>query len=53
VESNGTDTALDFTKNGGFITSEDHLRLVRVCPEIRRIPGAMLANPAPFLLKQT
>ena len=53
AESNETDTALDFAKDCGFITSEDHLRLVGICSEVRRILGAMLANPAPFLLKQT
>jgi four helix bundle protein len=52
-ESNETDTALDFAKDCGFITAEDHARLVAACSEVRRILGAMLTNPAPFLLKQT
>jgi four helix bundle protein len=51
-ESNETDTALDFAKDCGFITSDDHARLVAACCEVRRILGAMLNNPAPFLLKQ-
>jgi four helix bundle protein len=53
AESNETDTALDFAKDCGFITSEDHMRLIGICTEVRWIVGAMLANPAPFLLKQT
>ncbi len=52
-ESNETDTALDFAKDCGLITPEDHARLVGVCSEVRRILGAMLTNPAPFLLKET
>jgi four helix bundle protein len=53
AESNETDTALDFAKDCGFITSEDHVRLVGICSEVRRILGAMLTNPAPFLFKET
>src|SRR6516165_8908075 len=41
AESNETDTALDFAKGCGFITSEDHVRLVDICSEVRRILGAM------------
>src|SRR5713101_3862326 len=43
-ESNETDTALDFAKDCGFITAEDHQRLVAICDEVRRILGAMLNN---------
>jgi four helix bundle protein len=52
-ESNETDTALDFAKDCGFITSEEHVELVAICCEVRRILGTMLTNPAPFLLKET
>ncbi len=52
-ESNETDTALDFAKDCGFITPEDHDRLVALCDEVRRMLGAMLNNPCPFLLKKT
>jgi four helix bundle protein len=52
-ESNETDTALDFAKDCGFITPEDHQRLVAICDEIRCMLGAMLNNPLPFLLKKT
>ncbi len=52
-ESNETDTALDFAKDCGFISPEEHMRLVGICSEVRRILGAMLANPAPFLFKQS
>jgi four helix bundle protein len=52
-ESNETDTAFDFAKDCGFITTEDHARLVAACSEVRRLLGAMLNNPGPFLLKET
>jgi four helix bundle protein len=50
-ESNETDTSLDFAKDSGFITPEDHARLVAINSEVRRILGAMLSNPVPFLIK--
>ncbi len=53
AEINETDTALDFAKACHFITPEEHSHLVALCSEVRRILGAMLTNPAPFLLKET
>jgi four helix bundle protein len=50
-EINETDTSLDFARDCGFITSEEHARLVTLCSEVRRILGSMLTNPTPFLLK--
>ena len=52
-ESNETDSSLDFAKDCGFISLEEHTQLVALCSEVRRILGAMLANPAPFLIKNT
>ena len=50
-EINETDSSLDFAKDCGFITTDQHTRLVTLCSEVRRILGAMLTNPSPFLLK--
>ena len=50
-ESNETDSSLDFAKDCGFISAEDHTHLVAVNSEVRRMLGAMLSNPAPFLPK--
>src|SRR5688572_12656082 len=50
-EANETDTALDFARDSGFITAEEHRDLVAKNDEVRRILGAMLNNPTPFLLK--
>jgi four helix bundle protein len=50
-EVNETDTSLDFATDCGFITAGDHARLVAAACQVRRILGAMLSNPSPFLLK--
>ena len=50
-EANETDTALDYARDCGFISSEEHKALVELNDEVRRIMGAMLINPTPFLLK--
>ena len=52
-EASETDSSLDFARDCGFLTTEEHARLVALCCEVRRILGAMLTNPAPFFLKQT
>src|SRR5437773_4670261 len=49
-EINETDTALDFVHDCGFLGTEEYARLVAVCTEVRRMLGAMLTNPAPFLI---
>jgi four helix bundle protein len=50
-ESNETDTSLDFAKDCGFISPEEHGRLVALNAEVRRMLGSMLQNPFPFLLR--
>ena len=50
-EANETDTSLDFAKDCNFITVECHAHLTALCCEVRRILGAMLLDPKPFLLK--
>jgi four helix bundle protein len=52
-EINETDTSLDFAKDCGFITPEEHVRPVALCSEVRRLLGSMLTNPTPFLLRGT
>ena len=49
-EINETDTSLDFAHDCGFIPTQEHARLVAVCTEVRRMLGAMLNDPTPFLL---
>jgi four helix bundle protein len=50
-EINETDTSLDFARDCGFISPQDHLRLTTACTEVRRMLGAMLNDPAPFLIR--
>jgi four helix bundle protein len=50
-EANETDTGLDYALDCGFITDDEHRQLVELNHEVRRILGAMLNNPTPFLLK--
>ncbi len=49
-EINETDTALDFARDCGYIRVELHTELASKCAEVRKMLGAMLLNPAPFLL---
>ena len=50
-ESNETDTSLDFAKDCGYITSEQHGFLTELNREVGRMLGSMTSNPEPFLLK--
>jgi len=48
-ENSETDTSLDFAKDCGYISADEHLKLVSCCAEIGRILGSMIQNPTPFL----
>jgi four helix bundle protein len=50
-ENSETDTWLDFAKDCGYISNEDHVRLSSKCKEVGAMLGNMLKNPAPFLIK--
>jgi four helix bundle protein len=50
-EANETDSALDFARDCGYISFDVHKEMVELNDEVRRILGAILNNPAPFLLK--
>jgi four helix bundle protein len=49
-EANETDTSLDFAKDCGYITQSQHVDLVGQFDSVRRMLGAMLKNPKPFLI---
>jgi four helix bundle protein len=51
-EANETDTSLDFAKDCGYISEEQHRVLVGKYVEVRRMLGAMINRPEPFLLKK-
>jgi four helix bundle protein len=49
-ENSETDTSLDFAKDCGYITSEQHAQMTSLCQEIGKMLGSMINNPAPFLI---
>jgi len=51
-EINETDTSLDFAKDCGLLTQDEHARLTAVCSEIRRMLGSMLSAPGSFLIAE-
>jgi four helix bundle protein len=48
-ENSETDSSLDFAKDCGYITVEQHRELTSLCQEIGRMLGSMIHNPGPFL----
>jgi four helix bundle protein len=48
-ENSETDTSLDFAKDCGYISPEEHTALVAQCQEVGRMLGSMIQNPDPFL----
>ena len=50
-ENSETDSAVDFARDCGYITKENHEELTSLSREIGRMLGSMINNPAPFLLK--
>jgi len=50
-ENSETDTWLDFAKDCGYLSPEEHKRLAADCRELGAMLGSMLNNPAPFLIK--
>jgi len=49
-ENGETDTSLDFAKDCGYISPEEHKDLATRCAEVGRMLGSMIQNPTPFLV---
>ncbi len=49
-ENNETDTSLDFAKDCGYISAQEHAELTSACAEVGRMLGSMIQNPSPFIL---
>ena len=49
-ENAETDTCWDFARDCGYITSEEHGRMVALNREIGRMLGSMIKDPGKFLL---
>ena len=50
AENSETDTWLDFARDCGYISEEEHRRLTGECRRIGSMLGKMMTNPAPFLI---
>lgn len=50
-ENSETDTWLDFAKDCGYLSEEEHQKLTTECREVGAMLGSMLNNPASFLIK--
>jgi four helix bundle protein len=49
-ENGETDSSLEFARDCGYISEEEHGELTRECAEIGKMLGAMMRNPKPFLI---
>lgn len=49
-ENSETDSSLDFARDCGFITVEQHRELVLISQEVGKMLGSMIKNPCPFLI---
>ena len=51
-ENSETDTSLDFARDCGYISAEEHTQLTAVNHEIGSMLGSMIKSPDKFLLSQ-
>jgi four helix bundle protein len=49
-EANETDSSIDFSRDCAYISAELHDTLSKQCAEVRRMLGAMIKKPEPFLI---
>lgn len=49
-ENSETDSSLDFAKDCGYLTSDQHAELALLCSEIGKMLGSMINNPESFLI---
>ena len=52
-ENGETDSSLDFAKDSGYITQQEHSDLTSICQEIGKMLGSMINNPGPFLISDS
>lgn len=51
-ENDETDTSLDFARDCGYITQQEHKEMVADCREVGRMLGAMIREPKKFVIEQ-
>ena len=49
-ENSETDSSLDFARDCGYITEEQHHKLTSLCQDIGGMLGSMISRPGPFLI---
>ena len=49
-ENSETDTSLDYARDCGYISPDEHRRLAEFCCEIGKMLGSMIKTPERFLL---
>jgi four helix bundle protein len=49
-ENSETETSLDFARDCGYITPDEHIEMTTLNHEIGKMLGAMIKNPEKFLL---
>jgi len=49
-ENSETDSSLDFARDCGYISPQQHAVLVALCEEIGKMLGSMIRNPSSFLI---
>jgi four helix bundle protein len=49
-ENSETDSSLDFARDCGYITLEQHATLARLCEEIGKMLGSMIKHPRSFVM---
>jgi four helix bundle protein len=50
-ENSETDSSLDFARDCGYISQEQHESLTNSCTEIGKMLGSMIKSPGSFLIK--
>jgi four helix bundle protein len=48
-QNSETDTSLDFAKDCGYLSAEEHKDFTTRCAEIGKMLGAIIQSPTPFL----
>ena len=48
-ENAETDSSLDFARDCGYVSVDQHAAMTALCSEIGRMLGSMIKNPTPFL----
>jgi len=48
-ENSETDSSLDFSKDCGYVTLEEHRDMVVLCQQVGKMLGSMIKIPGPFL----